>query len=191
LESELDLDFMSLEDLNNERKDGALVLTLQVDFWSASTRLAAPAGHWALVKEDGSRAGTRHAAMVDMLDFQGNQRIPGDIMARSDAGGVHVGWPMSPKELALVFHLQQEKLNDNCSRLFILKVSLHRLQAKPRKETTSASTGSTATLKQSYDRTTAAEVTALFSKCCKQDRGCHVSFCLNVLSKQHTVSLGQ
>merc|ERR1712187_1069376 len=87
--------------LDGQPKDGAMIMSLHGTILGATGKLRhGDSCAYELIKPDGKKAGTRHAAGLGAADFMaelwrqsGNVRAPGVVLVSSDAGGVSVMLP--------------------------------------------------------------------------------------------------
>lgn len=91
-------------------KDGAIILSSHGSVLAAAAHLkwvAPPGQGLQLLRADGTRAGTRHAAALATAQFLGREKILGIVMVRSDQGAVHV---FVPQEFGnpLIWHISNE-----------------------------------------------------------------------------------
>ena len=88
-----------LVSLRGQPKDGAFVLSHKGTILAAASRLEHLAPHLALLKVDGTRVGTRHAAALGVAEWMRSERIYGAVFVKSDAGSVHVMIPDHDEEV--------------------------------------------------------------------------------------------
>lgn len=125
LESGLVLELNKLHSLEGVPKDGAVILTIDGDVVAAAVQLMVVQKKHDLIKRNGKPCGCRHAAMVAALELLGlacsRIRVPGIIMAASDAGGIHIGLPIAEDDLKMLY---VETLADGVDEKGVCKVHL-------------------------------------------------------------------